>query len=185
MSLQYWNKNIISVDCIYKLKLANSFNLPKINSISINIYSHTALSNSKIIIYPISIIAILSNQKPCISIVKKHSSTNIFRKHSPIGVKVNLRKKQAYNFLYLIILFILPNYKKSQKPNIKKTNYKSCISISIGIQNLFSFPTFLDYYNRFQKNTNAIVNINISFCKQKHLFIFFSGLQCFFNAPYK
>ena len=174
-SLLFWNKNVVNIDCVYKFKFINSYNLPKIDNINVNMCIETALNNSKMIIYPISVLTILTNQKPFASRSKK----NVFFKNFFMSVRVNLRKKQAYNFFSLLIFFVFPNNKKLQRLNIKKHNKYSKFSLTVNVKNLFSLPNLLDYYNRFQKNTQAIVNINTNISNQKYLNTFFTSFQTF------
>ncbi len=174
-SLLFWNKNIVNIDCIYKLKLLNSYNTPEINNVNVNIYLQTALNNSKMIIYPISVLTILTNQKPFIS----KSKGNVFLKNFFTNIKINLRKKQAYNFLSLLIFFIFPSIRKLQNLNIKKSTNCSKFSLSVNIKNIFSLPNLADYYSKFQKNTQVTVNIATNLRKQRYLNTFFTSFQIF------
>ena len=171
-NIKFWSNNIIRIDSIYKMNLLNSFKAPKIDNISVNICFRSAIENPKTILYPITAIKLITNQKPVICKAKKSIATFKLRKGMLIGAKVTLRKNVAYNFLSLFVLLVLPNIKEL---NFKKLNNKS--SLSIGMRNLLIFPQLANYYEKFPKNLGAIININIKCQEPKLSNLYLTGFQ--------
>lgn len=170
-SLKLWYQNIIKIDSVYKINLLNSLQLPRIESIGINICSQSIIDDPKSILYYIMALKLITNQSPTICKAKKSVALFKIRKGVLIGSKITLRNDSLYNFLNLFLFLILPNLKDIKSYKLNKGSF------SIGVKDLLVFPQLAKYYDKFPKNVTAIINLNTG-TKDKDLSRFiFSSIQ--------
>jgi large subunit ribosomal protein L5 len=155
--IKTWSNNILKIDSIYKMNVSNSFEIPEIKNITLNICSRSIIEDPKTVLYSITALKLITNQKPITCKAKKSVAVFKLRKGVLVGAKVTLRKKEVYNFLTLFILLILPNMKE-----FKPCKVNNSASLSIGIKDLLVFPQLSNYYDKFPKNISGIININLS-----------------------
>ena len=95
-------------------KLKNTFNysnvmeVPKLQSISLNIGLGEAKNNSKGLESALQELTLITGQKPIITKAKKDISNFKIRKGWPVGCKVTLRSNMMYEFLERLISIALP-----------------------------------------------------------------------------
>ena len=95
-------------------KLKNTFNysnvmeVPKLQSISLNIGLGDAKNNSKGLESALQELTLITGQKPIITKAKKDISNFKIRKGWPVGCKVTLRSNMMYEFLERLISIALP-----------------------------------------------------------------------------
>ena len=95
-------------------KLKNTFNysnvmeVPKLQSISLNIGLGEAKNNSKGLESALQELTLITGQKPIITRAKKDISNFKIRKGWPVGCKVTLRSNMMYEFLERLISIALP-----------------------------------------------------------------------------
>ena len=95
-------------------KLKNTFNysnvmeVPKLQSISLNIGLGDAKNNSKGLESALQELILITGQKPIITKAKKDISNFKIRKGWPVGCKVTLRSNMMYEFLERLISIALP-----------------------------------------------------------------------------
>lgn len=171
-NIKYWFDNIFKVDAIYKLNLANSFEIPEINKITINSCIRSAIDNSKNIIYSIILLKLITNKKPIVCKAKKSIAAFKLRKGVVVGCKVNLRKKSKFDFLSVFIFLALAKIKNF---NFCSINLEG--NISIGIKDLFIFPQVTNSYEKFPKNMSAVINIKTSKSNKQVSSLLYSALQ--------
>nr|YP_010835006.1 ribosomal protein L5 [Cryptomonas gyropyrenoidosa]WFQ82681.1 ribosomal protein L5 [Cryptomonas gyropyrenoidosa] len=170
MKLKSWYNNVLKVDFIYKVNLTNSYKIPTIKKVCINICSKFIIEYPKRIFYYITAIKLVTNTNPKICKSEKSISSLKLRKGMIIGLKLSLKNVFVYDFMYLFIMLIIPNLKSSNKYNIE--NKGKCMSI--GVDNLLQYPQ-LD--NKFTKNVKAVVNLNITNTNITLSKILLSGMQ--------
>tara|TARA_B100001564_G_scaffold345246_1_gene343694 strand:- start:77 stop:703 length:627 start_codon:yes stop_codon:yes gene_type:complete len=95
-------------------KLKNTFNysnvmeVPKLQSISLNIGLGDAKNNSKGLESALQELTLITGQKPITTKAKKDISNFKIRKGWPVGCKVTLRSNMMYEFLERLISIALP-----------------------------------------------------------------------------
>src|SRR3954447_25674068 len=103
-----------------------------------------------------ALVQIALGQKPVLTLARKSVVGFRLREGVPIGCKVTLRKKRAWDFLFELININLPlitNFRGfSQKKFDRSGNY------NVGIDNLNIFPTVP--YNLTFKNQGLQITIN-------------------------
>ena len=153
------------------MNISNSLQLPKLESIAINICSQSIIDEPKSILYYIMILKLITNQNPTVCKAKKSVALFKIRKGVLIGTKVTLRNNSLYDFLNLFLFLIIPNLKDTRSYTLDKGSF------SIGVKDLLVFPQLAKYYDKFPKNITAIVNLNID-TKNRNLSKFiFSSMQ--------
>nr|YP_010507988.1 ribosomal protein L5 [Phytophthora ilicis]UXG56333.1 ribosomal protein L5 [Phytophthora ilicis] len=108
-NLQNHYKNITVYNLLTKLNFKNIFEITKITKICLNIGFKDANIEKKKLINIILLLKLITNQKPKITKSKKNNIFLKIKKNSIIGCKVTLRKKNIFNFLEKILIFISPN----------------------------------------------------------------------------
>lgn len=152
-------KQIVSYDLITKFNYTNSFQLPHIEKISINIGSLKIALEKKKIIQLLLAIELITGQKGKITISKKNKIHLKIKKGMVIGCKVTLNKKQSYIFLDNLILLVLPHTK-----NFKgfKFNTKTSKTLSFKIDNILNFFELQNEFLAFSNLPPLNVSVNLS-----------------------
>jgi hypothetical protein len=103
---------------------------------------------------------------------KKSSIFLKIRKGAPLGVKVTLRNKKLFDFLFRIVWEILPSLKNFKlTPKISKVKQESLNSVMLFISDPLIFSELKNFYFFFKSCTDLRINLSShSFCKKKELF---------------
>ena len=103
---------------------------------------------------------------------KKSSIFLKIRKGAPLGVKVTLRNKKLFDFLFRIVWEILPSLKNFRlTPKISKVKQESLNSVMLFISDPLIFSELKNFYFFFKSCTDLRINLSSpSFCKKKELF---------------
>lgn len=171
IKLLLWIKNILIVDCIYKFKLKNCHNIPKIKKINLFVNLNHSVNTSKQIIFVINLLTLLTNQKPNILRSKKNVSGSKLRKGSILGCNVNISKKNVYSFLNFFIFFILPQIKNIKPIFLDKKNYSIEINNFLIIFSFFNKGLNFNEYNKIK----LVIQTNLKNLEINKTFL--SGLQ--------
>ena len=89
-------------------KYSNVMEVPKLQSISLNIGLGDAKNNSKGLESALQELTLITGQKPILTKAKKDISNFKIRKGWPVGCKVTLRSNMMYEFLERLISIALP-----------------------------------------------------------------------------
>ena len=91
-----------------EFEMKNSFAVPSISKIVINVGVGEALANKKAIANVQEQIELLAGQKTVITLARKSIAAFKVRKGYPIGVKTTLRGMRMYYFLEKVINIVIP-----------------------------------------------------------------------------
>ena len=116
----------------------NIMEVPKIQSISINIGLGDAKSNSKGLESAIQELTLISGQKPIVTKAKKDISNFKIRKGWPVGCKVTLRSNMMYEFLERMISIALPRTRDFRGLSYKSFDGKGNYNFGIKEQIIFT-----------------------------------------------
>jgi len=86
----------------------NIMQVPRIEKIVVNVGLGEAVQDPKIIDVVSEDLAMITGQKPQVRRARKSVAQYHLRKGMPIGLRVTLRKRRAYDFLDRLINFALP-----------------------------------------------------------------------------
>src|SRR5688500_11794408 len=106
----------------------------------------------------------MNNQKKILSITKKNNNYLKIKKHSIIGCKVTLRKKNIYIFLEKLLIFILPNINKINF-NLKNKNI-----LNFQIKNVLNFFELKTEFLKFRDIHPIDVSIHTNSKNNNELF---------------
>nr|UQT68337.1 ribosomal protein L5 [Nothophytophthora sp.] len=163
-------QNVTTYDLITKINFKNIFEIPKITKICLNIGFKNANIEKKKLINIIILLKLITNQKP---IVTKSKKNNIFlkiKKNSIIGCKITLRKKNIYNFLEKVLIFILPNLERINF-NIKNKNI-----LNFQIQNILYFFELKTEFLKFKDIPSIDLSIHTNSKNNNELFLLLNSL---------
>lgn len=93
---------------ITKFNYKNKFSVPKLQKIVVNMGVGRAVDNKKLIEEATKHLAIVTGQKPLVTVAKKAIAGFKLRKGQAIGCKVTLRRKMMFEFLDRLISIVLP-----------------------------------------------------------------------------
>ena len=133
--------------------------------IRINIYysKNRRNINKKKLIDIILLLKLITNQKPCITKSKKNNIFLKIKKNSIIGCKITLQKKNIFNFLEKILIFILPN--------LREINLKNKNIFNFQIKNILDFFELKTEFLRFKNIPPIDVSIHTNVYTPNELFL--------------
>tara|TARA_A100000164_G_scaffold106729_1_gene93967 strand:- start:409 stop:1047 length:639 start_codon:yes stop_codon:yes gene_type:complete len=120
----------------------NIMDVPKVQSVSINMGIGDGKTNSKAIDSAINELTLISGQKPVVTLSKKDISNFKIRKGWPVGCKVTLRSSKMYEFLDRLISVALPRTRDFRGLSFK--SFDGFGNYNFGIQEQIIF-TEIDY----------------------------------------
>ena len=139
-------RKLYSDEIVGKLKkhfnYKNVMEVPKIQYVSINIGLGDAKNNSKGLESAIQELALISGQKPIVTIAKKDISNFKIRKGFPVGCKVTTRGDRMYDFFERLINLAIPREKDFRGLNQK--SFDGMGNYNLGIKEQIIFPE-IDY----------------------------------------
>lgn len=121
-----------------KFNLKNRLEVPKLVKIVINMGVGRAKENKKILEDAVKHLATISCQKPTITKARKDIAGFKLRKGDPVGCKVTLRHKMAYEFMDRLISIVLPRIKDFR--GVPAGSFDGRGSYTMGISELAVFP---------------------------------------------
>ena len=127
-----------------KYNYKNSFEIPKLEKVVINMGVGAAVKDSKKIEVAVKELAAISGQKPIITKSKKANASFKLREGMPIGVKVTLRKNKMYEFIDRFINVALPRVRDFRGINPKSFDGNG--NYALGLKEQFVFPE-IEYDN--------------------------------------
>lgn len=169
-NLQNHYQNVIIYDLLTKLNFKNIFEIPKITKICLNIgFKNTNIEKKKLINI-ILLLKLITNQKPLITKSKKNNIYLKIKKNSIIGCKVTLRRKNIFNFLEKVLIFIIPHL-TSIKINCKNKNI-----FDFQISNIFDFFELQTEFSKFKNIPSIDVSIHTNVQNNHELFLLLNSL---------
>ena len=116
--------------------------VPKINSISLNMGIGDAKNSSKDLDSAIEEITLISGQKPIVTKAKKDISNFKIRKGWPVGCKVTLRSDRMFEFLERLVSIALPRTRDFRGLSFKSFDGRGNYNFGVKEQIIF---TEIDY----------------------------------------
>ena len=135
--LEKYKEQIIPA-MVGKFNYKNKLEVPRLIKIVINMGVGRARENKKILEDAVKHLAIISGQKPVVTKARKDIAGFKLRKGDPVGCKVTLRSKRAYEFLDRLISIVLPRIKDFR--GLSSESFDSHGSYTLGISELSVFP---------------------------------------------
>ncbi len=126
-----------------ELKLKNVMQVPKIEKIVVNcgfgkLLAQNPEKKERIIQEILRDLALITGQKPKITVAKKSIAGFKVKKGNPVGAKVTLRGKRMFDFLERLIKIALPRTRDFRGIPEKSIDEKG--NLTIGIRDALVFP---------------------------------------------
>jgi large subunit ribosomal protein L5 len=138
MALYEKYKNEIRKKLAEELNL-NIMEVPRIEKIVVHVgWGKEAVEDPKSLEIVAQDLALITGQKPVITRARKSVAQFKLRKGMPIGLKVTLRKRRAYDFLERLINFALPRVRDFR--GLPKSGFDGRGSYNFGLNEHTAFP---------------------------------------------
>jgi large subunit ribosomal protein L5 len=138
MALYEKYKNEIRKKLAEELNL-NIMEVPRIEKIVVHVgWGKEAVEDPKSLEIVAQDLALITGQKPVITRARKSVAQFKLRKGTPIGLKVTLRKKRAYDFLDRLINLALPRVRDFR--GLPKSGFDGRGSYNFGLNEHTAFP---------------------------------------------
>ena len=131
-------KNEIIPEMIKLFKYKNVFEVPKLTKITLNTGMGKALQNNKLLDAALDDLAVISGQKPVVTVAKRSVSNFKLRVGNPIGCMVTLRRYRMYEFLERLITIAIPRIRDFR--GISDKSFDGFGNYSLGIKEQIIFP---------------------------------------------
>lgn len=131
-------KETIVPELMGKFGYGNKLEVPRLTKVVINMGVGRAKENKKMFEDAIKHLATISGQKPAITRARKDIAGFKIRKGDPVGCRVTLRRKRAYEFLDRLISIVLPRIKDFRGLSPKSFDGRG--NYTLGIDELLVFP---------------------------------------------
>ncbi|MCB9813051.1 MAG: 50S ribosomal protein L5 [Pseudomonadales bacterium] len=121
--------------------ISNDFNVPKLNKIIVNIGVSDPTdprARKQVIANIVDQFAVITGQKPVVTLAHKSIANFKLRQGDPLGVKVTLRGKRMWGFLEKLISVALPRVKDFR--GVSATAFDHAGNYSMGIEEQIIFP---------------------------------------------
>jgi len=138
MALYEKYKNEIRKKLAEELNL-NIMEVPRIEKIVVHVgWGKEAVEDPKSLEIVAQDLALITGQKPVITRARKSVAQFKLKKGTPIGLKVTLRKRRAYDFLERLINFALPRVRDFR--GLPKSGFDGRGSYNFGLDEHTAFP---------------------------------------------
>lgn len=121
-----------------ELGYKNPMEVPRIEKIVINVTTGEAVSDPKVLDVISKDLAAITGQKPQIRRARKSVAAFHLRKGIPIGLRVTLRKRKAYDFLMKLINFALPRVRDFR--GLSRDSFDGRGNYNFGVEEHTIFP---------------------------------------------
>lgn len=134
---EYYKKEVIP-KIMKEFNLSNSFEVPRVKKIVINVGIGQSLKEKKLLDYIINTVTRISGQAPIKTYSKKAISGFGIREGQAVGLKVTLRGDRMYQFLDKLINVSLPRVRDFRGLSAKSFDDNG--NYSIGLKEQIVFP---------------------------------------------
>ncbi|MCX6730129.1 MAG: 50S ribosomal protein L5 [Candidatus Portnoybacteria bacterium] len=140
MTLEEKYKKEVVLKMKEKFGYKNDFSVPKIEKVVINVGIGSAVvaKDEKAQESITKDIILITGQKPLVTLAKKAIAAFKVREGMPVGLKVTLRKKRMYDFLFRLINVVLPRTRDFRGLSSKSIDGGG--NLNIGIKEHLIFP---------------------------------------------
>ena len=138
---EHYNKTLVK-ELQTTLGLGNVMEVPKITHITLNMGLGEAVGDKKIIEKAVEDMALISGQKPVVTLSRKSIAGFKIRDNWPIGCMVTLRREKMYEFLDPLITVSIPRVRDFRGLNPRSFDGRG--NYHLGFKEQIIFPE-IDY----------------------------------------
>jgi len=128
----------ISKNLKESLGLDNSFAVPRLTKIIVNMGVRDALSDKKSIENAKVVMGQITGQKPKVTKAKKSISNFKLREGDEVGLVVTMRGKRMYNFFDKLVSIVIPRFRDFH--GLKRTSFDGHGNYTMGFVEFTVFP---------------------------------------------
>ena len=132
-----YKKEIVPI-LMKEMGIKNPLGAPKLEKIVLNVGLGEALRDKGILDKVSKELAVISGQKPVMTLARKAIAGFKLRKGNVIGLKVTLRGERMYNFLEKLITIVLPRVKDFR--GVSPKGFDDSGNYTLGIKEKIVFP---------------------------------------------
>jgi len=137
MSFKEFFQTEVKLALMKELGLKNSFAVPNIVKVVLNVGAGEAVTNKNVIAKIQEQISLIAGQKAVITKARKSVSAFKIREGLPIGVKVTLRGDRMYEFLQKFITIVIPRLRDFKGIDDSSVDAHGNLNIGFTEQTLF------------------------------------------------
>ena len=156
---------------------SNPFQVPGLEKVSINMGIGEAVNDRKKVENAAADLAMISGQKPVVTVARKSIATYKLRDGQAIGCKVTLRKSRMYEFIDRLVNIALPRVRDFRGLNPKSFDGRG--NYTFGIKEHIVFPE-VDY-----DKVTDIWGMDITVCTTARTDDEARALLAAFNFPFR
>ena len=119
--MKYPSSSIFNRDFLLKINVRNTFEIPNLSHISMNLTSRSLVAEKKHSLFPLVGLSLLSGQQPKVLRAKKSVAAFKLKKNAIIGCQLTLRKEKMRSFLQNLALL---------KGNKSQADYESLLNVA-------------------------------------------------------
>lgn len=135
--LEKYQKEIVP-QLMKETGIKNPLAVPKVERVVLNVGLGEALKDKGVLDRVGKQLAMISGQKPVVTLARKSIAGFKLRKGDPIGLKVTLRGEKMYNFLEKLIAIVLPRIKDFR--GVSPKSFDGFGNYTLGIREDIVFP---------------------------------------------
>jgi large subunit ribosomal protein L5 len=136
--LKTFYEDVVSPQLMKEFTYRNIMEIPKLQSVVLNMGLGEAIQNIKIMDNAVEELALIAGQKPVITRAKKSIASFKLREKMPIGCMVTLRRDRMYDFLDKLIHIALPRVRDFRGVSPKSFDGRG--NYTLGIREHIIFP---------------------------------------------
>ena len=136
--LKTFYEDVVRPQLIKEFNYRNVMEVPKLQSVALNMGLGEAIQNIKIMDNAVEELALIAGQKPVITRAKKSIASFKLREKMPIGCMVTLRRDRMYDFLDKLVHIALPRVRDFRGVSPKSFDGRG--NYTLGIREHIIFP---------------------------------------------
>jgi large subunit ribosomal protein L5 len=173
---QYYKETVVA-QLQEQFAYSSPMQIPRIKKITLNMGLGDAAQDKKVIESASKDMALISGQKPVVTLAKKAIAGFKIREDMPIGCKVTLRRDAMYEFLDRLVNFTIPRIRDFRGLNAKGFDGQG--NYNMGITEQIAFPE-IDY-----DKIDKLRGLNICFTTSANTAEEGRALLAAFQFPFK
>ena len=140
--LEQFYRDTVTKGLQEKFSYTSPMQIPRVTKITLNMGVGEASQDKKIIEHATKDLALISGQKPVVTLAKKAIAGFKLREGMPIGCKVTLRRDRMYEFMDRLINFAIPRIRDFRGLSPKAFDGQG--NYNMGMSEQIAFPE-IDY----------------------------------------
>ena len=156
--MKHSSSSLFCRDFLLKVNARNSFEIPQLSHISINLTSRYIVAEKKHSLFPMVSLSLLSGQHPKLLRAKKSVAGFKLKKNSILGCKLTLRRVKMTSFLDTLALVVLPQIKRD--PLFSERTLSEPGVLQLGFTEFLFFPELEKNFELFEMMRGCSIQLH-------------------------